>query len=137
MTLFRPVGLRELELIAESGWRAFPPRLPEQPIFYPVLTHEYARKICTEWNAREADSGHAGFVTRFEINNDTARRYPIQNAGGRAYQELWVPAEELDAFNRSIIGVISVVEAIYGPTFAGDINAVTNLPTHIALRLRT
>lgn len=34
--LFRPVGPRELALIASSGYQAFPPRLPEQPIFYPV-----------------------------------------------------------------------------------------------------
>jgi hypothetical protein len=28
---------KELDLIRESGCKAFPPRLPEQPIFYPVL----------------------------------------------------------------------------------------------------
>jgi ADP-ribosylglycohydrolase len=37
VTLYRPVGPKELGLIRASGWRAFPPRLPEQPIFYPVL----------------------------------------------------------------------------------------------------
>ena len=41
ITLYRPVGQRELNLIAASGYRAFPPRLPEQPIFYPVLNEEY------------------------------------------------------------------------------------------------
>lgn len=40
MTLYRPVGLAELELIAAAGWRAYPPRLAWQPIFYPVLTIE-------------------------------------------------------------------------------------------------
>lgn len=40
--LFRPVGLYELRLIAAGGYRAFPPRLPTQPIFYPVLNLEYA-----------------------------------------------------------------------------------------------
>jgi hypothetical protein len=38
ITLFRPVGKKELELIAASGFRKFPPRLPEQPIFYPVTS---------------------------------------------------------------------------------------------------
>ncbi len=37
MILYRPVGTKELELIAESGYREFPPRLPSHPIFYPVL----------------------------------------------------------------------------------------------------
>ncbi|MDJ0699325.1 MAG: hypothetical protein QNJ07_05670 [Woeseiaceae bacterium] len=36
-TLYRPVGPAELDLIRDSGWQEFPPRLPEQPIFYPVL----------------------------------------------------------------------------------------------------
>ena len=45
MILWRPVGMRELELIHESGMKAFPPRLPEQPIFYPVLSEGYATKI--------------------------------------------------------------------------------------------
>jgi hypothetical protein len=35
-SLYRPVGQAELELIEASGWRAFPPRLAHQPIFYPV-----------------------------------------------------------------------------------------------------
>lgn len=29
LTLYRPVGPAELALIEASGWRAFPPRLPE------------------------------------------------------------------------------------------------------------
>ncbi len=40
--LYRPVGPKELDLIAASGYREFPPRLPEQPIFSPVLVREYA-----------------------------------------------------------------------------------------------
>ncbi len=34
VTLWRPTGQNELDLVKESGWRrAWPPRLPEQPIF--------------------------------------------------------------------------------------------------------
>jgi hypothetical protein len=40
--LWRPVGPRELELIKQLQMRAFPPRRPDQPIFYPVLSEEYA-----------------------------------------------------------------------------------------------
>jgi hypothetical protein len=128
MLLFRPVGLHELKLIAASGWCEFPPRLHWQPIFYPVITHEYARKICTQWNSREKEAGFAGFVTRFEVDDAFAARYPVQEAGGRALRELWVPAEELAEFNRHIQGKIEVVESIYGETFTGEIDPATNLP---------
>jgi hypothetical protein len=40
--LWRPVGPAELRLIEQSGMKAFPPRLPDQPIFYPVTTEDYA-----------------------------------------------------------------------------------------------
>ncbi len=52
VTLFRPVGQNELNLIKESGYKAFPPRLPEQPIFYPVLNEEYATQIARDWNTK-------------------------------------------------------------------------------------
>src|SRR5438270_13098863 len=102
VTLYRPVGQRELELIRDSGFRAFPPRLPHQPIFYPVLTAEYAQKIARDWNTKDPASSFVGFVTRFEIDDAFAQKYPIQTAGGRAHQGLWVPAEELDDFKQHI-----------------------------------
>lgn len=43
--LYRPVGLFELRLIQASDFTGFPPRLPEQPIFYPVLNRDYAEQI--------------------------------------------------------------------------------------------
>ncbi len=106
VTLWRPVGLAELALIEESGMTAFPPRLPDQPIFYPVTTEDYAIKIARDWNVR--DSG-AGFVTRFEVRRDFLSRYSVQDAGGRAHREYWIPAEELAQFNAAIIGTIEVV----------------------------
>lgn len=59
-TLFRPVGGSELALIEASGWRRFSPRLPSQPIFYPVLTAEYATRIARDWNTKDADNGSLG-----------------------------------------------------------------------------
>jgi len=106
ITLFRPVGPKELALIRESEWRRFPPRLPEQPIFYPVLNEFYATQIARDWNAKESGSG---FVTRFEIDAVFAQRYPVQTVGSSAHQELWVPAEELEEFNRHILGPIQVI----------------------------
>ena len=42
VTLWRPTGPEELALVEASGWREWPPRLPGQPIFYPVLNEDYA-----------------------------------------------------------------------------------------------
>ncbi len=69
-TLYRPVGPTELSLIRQSGNRAFPARLPDQPIFYPVLNLEYAKQIARDWNV-----------------------------GNRDHQEYWIPAEFLQEFN--------------------------------------
>lgn len=107
ITLWRPVGPKELALIEASGWREFPPRLPEQPIFYPVTTREYAIKIARDWNVKASG---AGFVTEFDVNVDFLARYPVETAGGRDHQEYWVPAEELSQFNEAIVGTIRVVD---------------------------
>ncbi|HEY1067224.1 MAG TPA: hypothetical protein VGE52_13980 [Pirellulales bacterium] len=106
VTLYRPVGPQELALIEASGWREFPPRLAGQPIFYPVLTEEYAAHIAKRWNAPESGSG---FVLRFQLDGDFAQRYPVQIAGSREHRELWVPAEDLAEFNRHIVAPIDVV----------------------------
>ncbi|HYJ83155.1 MAG TPA: hypothetical protein VEW26_09980 [Allosphingosinicella sp.] len=106
VTLWRPVGPEELALIEASGMRAFPPRLPEQPIFYPVLSEDYAVKIARDWNV---PASGAGFVTRFEVRKAFLDGYRVQEAGGRAHREYWIPAEELDAFNAAIVGPIEVV----------------------------
>lgn len=109
MILYRPTGPRELDLVARSGWTAWPPRLAGQPIFYPVLTFEYAEKIARDWNSMHEANGFCGYVTRFEVDDACAARYPVELAGGKDHRELWVPAEELDEFNRHIIGRIEVV----------------------------
>jgi hypothetical protein len=100
------VGPQELELIHLSGYRAFPPRFPGQPIFYPVLNMNYAVQIARDWNAR--DSG-AGYVTRFRVRTDFILRYPVQTVGDAIHQELWIPAEELPALNQNIVGEIDVI----------------------------
>ena len=107
-TLWRPVGPKELDLIRQAGMAAFPPRLPEQPIFYPVLSEDYAVKIARDWNVPESG---AGFVTRFEVKTSYLRRYPVQEAGGRAHLEYWIPADEMDAFNAAIVGKMEVVRS--------------------------
>lgn len=105
-TLYRPVGPKELELIAGSGYRQFPPRLPEQPIFYPVLTEEYARQIARDWNV---PASGAGYVVRFALRKSFAERYPVKTVGASIHQELWIPAPDLAEMNSSIIGNIEVI----------------------------
>jgi hypothetical protein len=111
MTLYRPVGSNELALIRESGWRAFPPRLPEQPIFYPVLNEDYATQIARDWNTRNSGTG---YVLRFEVETEYLKQFPIQVAGSRIHQEYWIPSEELAEFNQHIAGLIEVVSEFRG-----------------------
>ena len=106
--LFRPVGQMELDLIRESGFTQFPPRLAHQPIFYPVLTEEYARQIARDWNAKHNDD-HVGYVTRFNVKTEYLKRYQIQTVGASQHLEYWIPADEVTEFNQNIIGVIEVI----------------------------
>lgn len=107
-TLFRPVGPKELALIEQSNWTKFPPRLPEQPIFYPVMNEAYAAQIAKDWNVKFSGSG---FVTKFEVNSDYLSKFEVQNVGGKIHAELWVPAEELDEFNNHIVGKIEITQS--------------------------
>lgn len=106
VTLYRPVGPRELALIEESSFTAFPPRLPEQPIFYPVLNEEYAHKIARDWNVKQSGSG---YVTRFHVNARFIGRYAVQRVGNALHEEYWIPAEDLPLFNANIVGPIEII----------------------------
>lgn len=134
MILFRPVGRAELELIAASGWRAFPPRLDIQPIFYPVLNFEYAAQIARDWNTRDPVSGWAGWVTRFEVEDSYASRFEPQVVGSAMHRELWVPALELAEFNAHIIGPICIEAVFVGEKFAGELDEVAQLPRDVVER---
>lgn len=111
--LFRPVGSAELELIRASGFACFPPRLPEQPIFYPVLDEEYAIQIARDWNAKH-NSDKLGFVTRFRVRIDFLARYDVQTVGGSTHREYWIPVDDLTEFNRNIVGNIDVIAEFRG-----------------------
>ena len=106
IVMYRPTGLNELELVEESGFTKWPPRLPEQPIFYPVTNEQYAKEIATKWNIK--DSG-VGYVTRFEVKKDFMSKYKIEQVGASHHTEWWVPAEELDELNKNIVGKIEVI----------------------------
>jgi hypothetical protein len=112
-TLYRPVGESELALIRESGNTRFPPRLPEQPIFYPVLNEAYATQIARDWNAKH-NRDKVGYVTRFRVRTDFLDGYEVRVVGGSEHEEYWIPAEELEEFNRNIIGEIEVIAEYRG-----------------------
>ena len=107
VTLWRPIGPLELELIRQAGMRAFPPRLPDQPIFYSVLSEEYAVKIARDWNVKASGTG---FVTKFAIDAYCLSRYQIEKVGGAIHTEYWIPAEDLPEFNRNIVDRIEVTQ---------------------------
>src|ERR1051326_1462599 len=107
--LYRPVGRYEYELIRDGGFRAFPPRQAQQPIFYPVLEFDYAAHIARDWNTRDAASGFQGYVLRFRVRTEFLARYDVHQVGDRVHREYWIPAEELSDFNTNIVGPIECV----------------------------
>ena len=111
--LYRPVGQAELDLIRDSGFRGFPPRLPGQPIFYPVLNKQYATQIARDWNTKDAASGFVGYVLRFAVRSTFLNKYEVHAAGDSHHREYWIPAADVDAFNLNIVGMIEVL-ACYG-----------------------
>jgi hypothetical protein len=120
-TLYRPIGLAELALMFDAQMRAFPPRLPEQPIFYPVLNRNYAIQIARDWNVPSAQSGFSGFVTEFTVGSHYLKQFPVQTVGDSVHQELWVPAERLAEFNSEIGDTIRMTHAFFGDAYTGFI----------------
>lgn len=106
VTMYRPLGPEEFALVRDSGFRRWPPRLPGQPIFYPVTNQRYAEEIAERWNVK--DSG-IGYVARFEVQAAFAAAYPIQKVGGAHHTEWWIPADALERLNDHIVGQIAIV----------------------------
>jgi hypothetical protein len=113
-TLYRPVGQAEFELVRASGFRSFPPRLAHQPIFYPVLSEQYATQIAREWNPKDEASGFVGYVLRFQVRAEFLSDYEVHVAGSSNHREYWIPAEDLVKFNENIVGTIEVISEFRG-----------------------
>jgi len=111
VTLYRPAGPEELELVRRSDWKRWPPRLPDQPIFYPVTNAEYAAEIASKWNV---PASGRGYVTRFLVRRSFMDRYDVHRVGAAHHCEWWVPAEDLDALNENIVGEIEVIAEFPG-----------------------
>lgn len=106
VVLYRPTGPKELQLVKESGYKKWPPRLPEQPIFYPVTNEQYAKEIASEWNVK--NSG-CGYVCRFKVRSEFIDKYEIHQVGASHHKEWWIPAEDLETLNQNIVGEIEVI----------------------------
>ena len=105
VTMYRPCGQKELDLVIQSGYKAWPPRLPDQPIFYPVTNERYAIEV-NRWNVSQFGKG---YVTKFYVRKDFIEKYKVETVGGRHHTEWWIPAEELTEFNNNIIGLIEII----------------------------
>jgi len=105
VTMYRPTGENELKLVIDSGYKKWPPRLPEQPIFYPVTNEQYAIEV-NNWNV---NSKGIGYVTRFEVKKSFVDRYKIETVGGSYHTEWWIPAENLNELNNNIVDLIEVI----------------------------
>ena len=104
--IYRPTGPLELSLVKESGYKKWPPRLPQQPIFYPVTNEKYAREIAEKWNVKESGEG---YVTKFEVKKKFMEQYPVRRVGASYHTEWWIPAEDLERLNENIVGQIEVI----------------------------
>ncbi|MBS1721261.1 MAG: hypothetical protein JST35_12520 [Armatimonadetes bacterium] len=107
VTLFRPCNQAEWDLVVASGCKRWPPRLPIQPIFYPVTNLRYAQEV-NAWNVNEYGSG---YVTKFEVEKAFMDRYEIKTVGASHNTEWWIPAEDLEELNDHIVGLIEIVES--------------------------
>ena len=107
--LYRPIGQREYDLLAETDFTEWPPRLPEQPIFYPVSNEGYAIEIARDWNTKDSTNGNVGYVTRFFVETEYLAEFPIHKVGGKNHTEYWIPAERLDELYLYIHDGIDVI----------------------------
>lgn len=71
-----------------------------------MLTENYARQIASDWNVKADGSG---FVTRFSVSSEYIKRFDVHVVGGSEHTEYWIPAGELDTFNKHIVGNIEVI----------------------------
>lgn len=104
-TLYRPVNDIELNLIRLSNYEKFPPRLDQQPIFYPVQNLKYALEL-SQWNMHAYGSG---YITRFKIKKDFISNFDLKCVGKDYHLEYWIPSEKLDEFNSNIVGKIELI----------------------------
>lgn len=90
------------------------------------MNKEYASEIASQWNTNDEFGNYLGIVTQFELEITEFEKYKIENVGGSHHNEIWVPAENLNIFNRAIVGKIEVVEVFVGENFRNSEFEVVN-----------
>jgi hypothetical protein len=119
--LYRPLGRRELELIREGGFRAFPPLPPGQSIFKAALTRDYAAEVARNWSAKEKTPAYSDvYVVRFEVDSAYLSRYSPHQVAGSRHREYSIPADGLNEFNGHIRGLIELVAEYHDPGVPDD-----------------
>lgn len=78
-----------------------------------MLNESYARQIARDWNAKHSVE-RVGYVTRFSVRSEFLERYEVQVVGGREHREYWIPAEQLEEFNKNIVGEIDIIAEYRG-----------------------
>lgn len=106
VVMYRPCGEKELNLVVESGFKEWPKRLPDQPIFYPVTNEKYAVEI-SQWNVKHYGKG---FVTKFSVKKSFVEKFEIKIVGKSHHTEWWIPADQLTELNKNIVGYIEIIK---------------------------
>jgi hypothetical protein len=70
--------------------------------------------MAQDWNAKDKTAGYSGFVTRFKVDTEFLSRYEPHQVGNTIHREYWIPAEELEEFNRHIRGLIEIIAEYHG-----------------------
>jgi hypothetical protein len=110
ISLYRPTGQNEWDLVAQSGFTKWPARLPGQPIFYPVTNERYASEIAKKWNTNSQPDGGIGYVTKCEVDAEYLDQFESHCVGAAHHREYWIPAERLEEFNSHIVGKIQLIK---------------------------
>ncbi|RYD52190.1 MAG: ADP-ribosylation/crystallin J1 [Sphingobacteriales bacterium] len=108
-TLYHTVSESGLQALQTLRWRGLPPCA--EAAFYPALTRQFALETTRLWKLPEWGTG---YLTRFKISARYVRDFEVQSLSGEVYEELWVPTEELGAFNQHIVGKIEVLQVLHG-----------------------
>ena len=82
-----------------------------------IINLEYALKIARDWNTKNKNSGYAGFVTEIEVSESFIDNYTVQCVGKKNDLEYWIPANQINIFNRSIKGQIKIKDAFFGMNY--------------------
>lgn len=119
MKLYRPVGLYEMSKILDLKGEEFPKEFFNHSLCRVIVNLDYALKVARDWNAKDRNSGYAGFVIEFEVNKSFIDNYTVQCVGKNNGLEYLIPANQISIFNYNIKGKIKIQDAFFGDDYIG------------------